>query len=87
MTKVHSIEVSEKTLKEFEDLKEAIKEIYQGHEINNDQVLEAMIAWFFDSLQHIKNAQAGAHWHSHDHWDHECCGEGKCEDDWDCKCC
>ena len=66
------IELSEKTVQEFEKLKVALKEVYNWQEISDDQILEAMIMWFWDSLEHIKNAQ-----HGHHHNGHDCCG--KCE--------
>ena len=72
----HNITASEKTIKEFERLKEEIAKIYPGQNLSNDQILEAMIAGFFDSLEYMKKEAK----HHHDD-DHECCGSGKCEDD------
>lgn len=82
ITMTHNIQVSEKIIKEFEKLKEELAKIYPGQKLDNDQILEAMIAGFFDSLEYMKKEAK-----HHHHGDHECCGSGKCEDDGECKCC
>ena len=77
MTK-HNIEVSKEIRDEYIRLKEEIKKLW-GQEISDDHVLSAMIGWFFDSLEYMKNAKEHGHWH--DHWHHhhddkdECCGK------------
>lgn len=93
MTK-HNIEVSKEIRDEYVRLKGEIKKMW-WQEIDDDQVMWAMIWWFFDSLEYMKNAKA--HEHSHDHWhhhDHEwCCGWHEDEDHeccgwkWDDCCC
>lgn len=64
------IEASKEIIQEFEALKKELKEVYPGKELNNDEVLGAMIAGFFDSLAHMKG-QAG---HHHAHGGGGCCG-------------
>jgi hypothetical protein len=50
-----------------------------------------MIGGFFDSLAYMQKEAHEGHDHEHHHHhhddEHECCGEGKCEKDGDCKCC
>ncbi len=72
MTK-HSIEVSKEVLDEYLRLKEEIKKMW-WLDADDNQIVAAMIGWFFDSLEYMKNAKG--HWHAHDHWhDHDwCCG-------------
>lgn len=84
MTK-HNIEVSKEVRDEYVRLKWEIKNLW-WQEIDDDQVMWAMIWGFFDSLEYMKNHQHEhnhEHWHHHDHdwccgwhWeeDHECCG-------------
>lgn len=52
------IEVSEKMVKEFERLKAELKTIYNGQELSNDQIMEAMVGGFFDSLAYMKKESA-----------------------------
>jgi len=61
------IEVSEKMVKEFDRLKAELKELYQGQELSNDQIMEAMVGGFFDSLAYMKKESAGHHGHHHNH--------------------
>ena len=91
MTK-HSIEVSKEVWDEYLRLKWEIKKMW-WQEIDDEQIMSAMIWWFFDSLEYMKNAKM--HEHGHDHWHHHdkedwCCG-GKWDDccgwKWDdCSC-
>lgn len=81
---MEKIEASAKIVKKFEKLKKEIKKIYPAQDLDNDQILDAMINWFLDSLEYMKAHPQEIHQH---HDDHECCGSGKCEDDWKCKCC
>lgn len=76
MTK-HSIEVSKEVWDEYVRLKWEIKKMW-WQEISDDNVLEAMIGWFFDSLEYMKKANVEWH-HDHWHWDEWCCG-GKWDD-------
>ena len=76
------IKVSAEIHKAFEQLKEALQTIYPQKKITDDEIMGAMIGGFFDSLANI---QQNAHAHHHHH-DGECCGEGKCKDDGECKC-
>jgi len=78
------IKVSAEIHKAFEQLKEALQTIYPQKKISDDEIMGAMIGWFFDSLSHMQE-DANSHKHHH-HNDHECCGEGKCKDDGECKC-
>jgi hypothetical protein len=76
------IEVSEKIVKEFERLKKTLQELSPGQNITDDQIMDAMVQGFFDSLAYMKKqAEEAHHGHHHHHGDHECCGSGKCEDD------
>ena len=81
------IEVSEKVAKEFERLKSELKGIYNGQELPNDQIMEAMIGGFFDSLAYMKKESEGHKGHHH-HGDDECCGgSDDCENKKDGECC
>ena len=74
------IEVSEKVFEEFQRLKEEIKNMYNWQELSNDQIMEAMIWGFFDSLEYMKKEQTNQHNH------HDCCwGAEDCanKDKWD----
>ncbi len=94
MTK-HSIEVSKEVRDEYVRLKWEIKKL-GWEEISDNHVLAAMIWWFFDSLEYMKNAKAHWHDHIHDHWHHHddewCCGwkwDDCCGGKWDdheCSC-
>lgn len=76
----HSIEVSKEVLDEYIRLKWEINKMW-WHEIDDDQVMSAMIWGFFDSLEYMKNANIK--WHEHNHeW--ECCGWEKKDDDHEC---
>lgn len=80
------IEVSDKTLAEFERLLEELHTLYPQQKLSNDHIMEAMIGGFFDSLVYMKQQAEGHHWHTHTHWSDECCGEDhKCEDGKDCE--
>lgn len=61
------IEVSDKTLAEFNRLLEELNKLYPNQKLANDQIMEAMIGGFFDSLTYMKQ-QAEAH-HGHEHKD------------------
>ncbi len=64
------IEISDEILESFDKLKIELDRIYAPKKLTNDEIMEAMIGWFFDSLEHMqKDAEE---------W-HECCGG-----DWDC---
>lgn len=92
MTK-HNIEVSKEVRDEYVRLKWEIKNLW-WQEIDDGQVMWAMIWGFFDSLEYMKTHQHEHNherWHQHDHdwccgwhWeeDHECCGWK-----WDDCCC
>ena len=80
------IEVSEKVVKEFERLQAELKAMYQGQELSNDQIMEAMIGGFFDSLAYMKQ-QAEAHHGHHHHHDGCCGGSDDCENKKDGACC
>jgi len=80
------IKVSAEIHKAFEQLKEALKTIYPAKEIKDDDIMAAMIGGFFDSLQQMQHDAQAHGGHHHHHGDHECCGEGKCKDDGECKC-
>ncbi len=58
-----TITVSQHIADEFERLKKELHTLSPKQEITDDQIMEAMIWWFFDSLDHMK----------HHHKDHECC--------------
>lgn len=77
-----NIEVSEKVAKEFNRLQKELKDIYWWQELSNDQIMEAMIGWFFDSLAYMKKEKEG-----HGNGDTGCCGwDDDCENkkDWEC---
>ena len=78
MTK-HNIEVSKEVWDEYVRLKWEIKKIW-WQEVDDDQIVSAMIWGFFDSLEYMK--KANMEWHNHDHshqHNDECCG-GKWDD-------
>lgn len=88
------IEVSEKTLNEFNRLLTELNKLYPNQKLSNDQIMEAMIGWFFDSLAYMQNqTEAHNHWHDNHHWhqhnhDDECCGgSDECENKKDWACC
>jgi len=87
MTK-HNIEVSKEIRDEYVRLKWEIKKLW-WQEISDDHVLSAMIWWFFDSLEYMKNAKLNEHGHDHWHNHHEeewCCGwkgDDCCGGKWD----
>lgn len=62
------ITVSQHIADEFEKLKKELHDLSPEQEITDEQIMEAMIWWFFDSLDHMKK-------NHHHHKDHECCGE------------
>jgi len=80
---MENIEVSAKIVKKFEKLKKEIGKLYPAQNLDNDQILDAMINGFLDSLEYMKAHPQEIHKHN----EHECCGSWKCEDDWTCKCC
>ncbi len=80
------IEVSEKTLAEFNRLLAELHKLYPNQKLSNDQIMEAMIGWFFDSLTYMKQ-QAEAH-HGHHHSHDGCCGGSHdCENKKNDECC
>lgn len=80
------IEVSEKVAKEFDRLQAELKALYQGQELSNDQIMEAMIGGFFDSLAYMKKEAEAHHGHNHHH-DGCCGGSDDCENKKDGQCC
>lgn len=63
-----NIQVTDKTFAEFNRLLAELHKLYPGQKLSNDQIMEAMIGGFFDSLVYMKK-QAETH---HEHND-ECC--------------
>ena len=57
------IEVSEKTLAEFNRLLSELHTLYPQQTLSNDQIMEAMIGGFFDSLAYMQK-QADTHGHN-----------------------
>lgn len=80
------IEVSEKTLSEFNRLLDELHKIYPNQQLSNDQIMEAMIWGFFDSLTYIKKEAEAHHCHHHHH-DWCCWGSDDCENKKDGECC
>lgn len=81
------IEVSDKTLVEFNKLLDELHKLYPQQKLNNDQIMEAMIGWFFDSLAYMQKQAEGHHeHHHHDHSHGECCWWKECDND-DRSCC
>ncbi len=80
------IEVSEKTLAEFNRLLAELHTLYPQQQLSNDQIMEAMIGGFFDSLAYMKKQSEWHHGHHHDH-DGCCGGSDTCENKKDGECC
>lgn len=80
------IEVSDKTLTEFNKLLDELHKLYPQQKLSNDQIMEAMIGGFFDSLAYM---QKQAEWHHEHHHNHdECCGgSDNCKNKEDSECC
>ena len=83
------ITVSDKILAEFNRLLAELHTLYPKQELSNDQIMEAMIGGFFDSLSYMKKGAEGGHaHHGHHHEDGECCGgSDDCENKKDGECC
>lgn len=77
-----TIKVSAEIHKAFESLKAELYKIYPAKKISDDEIMWAMIGWFFDSLAHMQQHSHAGHHHD----DHECCGSWACKDDGKCKC-
>ncbi len=79
------IEVSDKTLAEFNRLLEELNKLYPNQKLANDQIMEAMIGGFFDSLTYMKQQAEAHHGHEHKDW---CCGwNDNCDNKKDDECC
>lgn len=84
------IEVSDKTVAEFNKLLAELNKLYPQQKLSNDQIMEAMIGWFFDSLTYIQKQSEEHHWHHHHEHNHDswCCGwDENCENKKDGECC
>ncbi len=83
------IEVSEKTLAEFNRLLDELHKLYPNQKLSNDQIMEAMIGGFFDSLAYMKKEAEAHHGHHHHaHGSDGCCGgSDDCENKKDGACC
>ena len=83
------ITVSDKILAEFNRLLAELHTLYPQQELSNDQIMEAMIGGFFDSLAYMKKQSEGhAHHGHHHHGEDGCCGgSDDCENKKDGECC
>ncbi|AHB41033.1 hypothetical protein P148_SR1C00001G0226 [candidate division SR1 bacterium RAAC1_SR1_1] len=82
------IEVSDKTLAEFNRLLAELHIIYPTQKLSNDQIMEAMVGGFFDSLAYMQKQTEAQHGHHHAHKEEGCCGgDDDCENKKDGACC
>ncbi len=67
-----TINISSQTLNDYDHLKHVLTQITGREDLNDDEVIKALIDWFMHSYVH--GQQPGVISQGHNHNNHNCCG-------------